>query len=319
MFNHFLARCEKLKKMNPHQRYDLVNNKRLCRNCLSSKHMTDKCSSQRNCMLCSKRHHTLLHNPSFETRPLNRTESQGRSNNSSSLPNAGLACESSAAHSSASTCSAISQVQTDVLLATALITVYTKTGEEVLARALLDNGSQVFFVTESLVRRLGTDISDRNMQITSISHKITNVQKMANLNIFSTLPHKKSFTVSCIILERITSNLPHTTIDTRILDIPSEFVLADPKFYQSGPIDLLIGMDLYSELLCGGMKKLGKGLPILLNTYLGWTISGVVPCKLQRVVNAHCAIENVNLNEPSSSVSLHVGKSAAEDNIETLL
>lgn len=187
--------------MNPHQRYDLVNNKRLCRNCLSSKHMTDKCSSQRNCILCSKRHHTLLHNPSIETRSLTRTESQDRSNDSSSLSNAELECESSTAHSSLSTCSAISQVQTDVLLATALITVYTKNGEDILARELLDNGSQVSFVTESLVRRLGTDISDRNMQITSISHKITNVQKMANLNICSTLPHKNNLLCHALFLK----------------------------------------------------------------------------------------------------------------------
>lgn len=39
-------------------------------------------------------------------------------------------------------------------------------------------------------------------------------------------------------------------------------------------------MDVYGEILCEGFRRLGKGLPILINTHLGWTVSGNIETQI---------------------------------------
>ncbi|XP_055633073.1 uncharacterized protein LOC129773487 [Toxorhynchites rutilus septentrionalis] len=57
-------------------------------------------------------------------------------------------------------------------------------------------------------------------------------------------------------------------------ELPSEIVLADPKFHEPTSIDMIIGMEVYYELLLEGFVKLGPGKPVLQKTMLGWVVSG---------------------------------------------
>lgn len=161
-----------------------------------------------------------------------------------------------------------------VLLATAVISLYDTSGKTVSARAVLDNGSQNSFITKQLVTRLGLLPYNKRMQITGIALTDSVATKMVDVVMQSNVfPHTKFF-VSCAILTQITSALPQSKVNMDNWVIPEGVTLADPMFMNPSQVDLLLGADLYYELLSHGVIRLGKDLPTLINTALGWIVGG---------------------------------------------
>lgn len=291
-YNHRISQCDKFKTLSIQQRFDFVRQKKLCRNCLSPQHVTESCASIKLCLLCNKKHHTLLHNPNIQS-GLRRTPHQSVQTHNTDSRNGNEFTTSTRLPpieadqtnqdvrpdpvTSNVSCSSIVKSYTETLLATAVVTLYSQSGEKISARALLDNGSQTSFVTEHLVEKLQCGWYRKNFQITGIGQQLTKAHKMLNLKFHPTFDSRKQFSVSCIVLNNITSNLPRVRLEVSALKIPKGIQLADPEFFESQPVDLLLGIDVYSELLCGGFKKLGNKLPVLINTHLGWTISGNIP------------------------------------------
>lgn len=58
--------------------------------------------------------------------------------------------------------------------------------------------------------------------------------------------------------------------------IPPGIILADVNYGISDKIDMLIGANLYFDLLEPGLIRLGSNLPILQNSKLGWVLGGSV-------------------------------------------
>ena len=50
-----------MKTLSELKRFDLANERDLCKNCLRNDHKTSKCKNQLNCFKCKKRHHTMIH------------------------------------------------------------------------------------------------------------------------------------------------------------------------------------------------------------------------------------------------------------------
>lgn len=65
--------------------------------------------------------------------------------------------------------------------------------------------------------------------------------------------------------------MPGFKINTNNFNLPNKLKLADPKFNIPGTIEMLIGADLFWQRLQS--EKVGKNLPILLNTKLDWIVS----------------------------------------------
>jgi hypothetical protein len=59
-------------------------------------------------------------------------------------------------------------------------------------------------------------------------------------------------------LNKITENLPLVIINTSAVNISKELQLADPKFLETAPVDLLIGADLFWNLLSFYVKTAEK-------------------------------------------------------------
>ncbi|KAF4514104.1 UNVERIFIED_CONTAM: hypothetical protein B566_EDAN019054, partial [Ephemera danica] len=60
--NHYLNLCSAYQEMSVTDRRRLVNDAKLCFNCLSKSHMVSNCQMKSSCRVCQKRHHTTLHN-----------------------------------------------------------------------------------------------------------------------------------------------------------------------------------------------------------------------------------------------------------------
>jgi len=78
-------------------------------------------------------------------------------------------------------------------------------------------------------------------------------------------------------------NQPSESIDKE-LSIPSEVVLADPKFGQPRRIDLLLGVEIYSRLIRPGLIELGTDMPTLQETTFFWIVFGAVRRRLPAAI-----------------------------------
>ncbi|XP_039309123.1 uncharacterized protein LOC120358585 [Solenopsis invicta] len=68
--------------------------------------------------------------------------------------------------------------------------------------------------------------------------------------------------------------MPLQRMDKNALHIPKNIKLSDPEFGTPGEVDILLGGGIVWELLCVEQIRLGRNLPTLKKTKLGWIVAG---------------------------------------------
>lgn len=160
-----------------------------------------------------------------------------------------------------------------VILSTILLNISDKSNKVHLARALLDCGSQSSFISNELCAKIGCDTSRVNLLVNGINNTSSKIKYKCNVNIHSTL-HNFQTHLNCFVVPEITGNIPATDIDFKNLKIPDHLKLADRSFHKAKRVDMLIGNDLFWDILLQGKFSLGKGQPFMQNTLFGWIITG---------------------------------------------
>jgi hypothetical protein len=260
--SHRLLQCDKFLHMSPQARMHWARQHKLCYNCLKVYNKDHVCSTFM-CRKCGKRHHTLLHMtaPSQPADHDSRTSSKSASNRSASPVT--------------TYCSVKRQTSTHVLLATAVVEIQTKHKQYVPCRVVLDGASQLNFISEGCVKRLGFSKQTNSTFIQRINQINTSTQCGVLVNLRSNYTDWKT-TISCSVLPKITETTPTHKLDISSWKIPSKLQLADPAFNQPGPNDLLMGAELFYDLLLAD-RQTRPGYPILQETVLGWFISDTTP------------------------------------------
>ncbi|VVD03773.1 unnamed protein product [Leptidea sinapis] len=112
-----------------------------------SNHSAKDCRSNVKCRICKRRHDTTLHPTRSNNPNINKNETSG---------SVATASEMNTFDSMQMvSCFSTDKVQQQVLLDTAIVKAMSRHGDSHEVRALLDQGSQCFFVTESTVQYLG--------------------------------------------------------------------------------------------------------------------------------------------------------------------
>ncbi|XP_055634106.1 uncharacterized protein LOC129774399 [Toxorhynchites rutilus septentrionalis] len=183
-------------------------------------------------------------------------------------------------------------INSTVILSTALVKVLDPSGYFVMARALLDSGSQLNFISEQLIRKLHVKRIKEFVPISGIGLSSTASKYSTIVRVQS---HRADVdaTWKFNILPKITMELPHQKIDISHLDIPTDIVLADPLFNERSKIDLIIGVEIFYDLLRDGQIKFGPNQPLLQNTALGWIVSGRVSSQHIQPSIANVAHESI--------------------------
>lgn len=76
------------------------------------------------------------------------------------------------------------------------------------------------------------------------------------------------------MLKDLTNTLPGSEIKLQGPEILDSLQLADPNFHEPGKIDVLLGADVYEDIMLHGLIKGINGLPMAQQTELGWILSG---------------------------------------------
>ena len=287
--NHNIYKCTKVKALSNTEKRKFIQTKKLCFNCFGSKHTVEKCTSK-GCSICQKRHHTLLHIQENSGQAQDATQSIGAasSNNVNDNPQRSSSyvltnntqskskesiqddTENKAVHS------AFSESGVQILLATGNVTLITADGKCIQAKALLDNGSQTSFISQELVKKLNYTPYKKNTHISGISNNSVFLNYLVDIVIHSKTEINTKFNVSCAILNKITCSIPQFTVNKNDIPIPENINLANLTFNVPSKIDLLLGSDIYYDIIVPGIITLGNNLPTLQNTHFGWVIAGPI-------------------------------------------
>lgn len=260
--SHRISECIKFKDMNVETRSSEALKLHLCLNCLRQGHNVEKCRLG-SCQVCKARHNTLLHNHNPKT-----LFSQTEINNpdgASPLTSAMSACAA-----------AVGSKQ--VLLCTALIKLTNQYNNKThIARALLDAGSQSSFISFNMKRKLGfpSNSLEKPVCVFGINNLTFNIKDRCELTL-SSLTSSYTANISCLVVPQVTGNLPNGYVNASELNIPAHIQLADPGFHRPSEVDLLLGADVFFEIMTSEKIKLGLNKPILQSSKVGWLVAGTI-------------------------------------------
>ncbi|XP_050312876.1 uncharacterized protein LOC126747939 [Anthonomus grandis grandis] len=180
----------------------------------------------------------------------------------------------------------------EILLSTAKVLVFDCNGKSHEVRALLDCGSQSNFISSELASQLKLKVEEVNLSVISVNSSVTKCNETLEVKVQSQFT-EFSMNLKVFVLNKITNNLPLRFVNRNNLKIPCNLFLADPTFNVPGAIDLLLGVNVFYDLLSIGQIRIAENMPVLQKSKLGWLISGSV--SLNSPVN-----KIVNRNEDES-------------------
>lgn len=249
---HTLPKCNKFMNASVEERLQMLKNWRGCKNCLYSNHVTGKCTSKWNCRVCKKRHHSLLHLPTS-------SDEEAKDNIPASILTATLPRHS------------------NILLGTVVAEIRDSLGRFQTVRLVVDSGSQHSFITQKCVTKLGLSSTPFPKKISAIGQTIFDGAKGKALCYLK--PRQQQAPIlntEAVIIKNITSYLPNFTMPSRLWPQYAKFELADPKFWEPGPVDFLLGSDLFPDIWTGPSITLQENQPKLLASIFGYIAIGRV-------------------------------------------
>ncbi|XP_055590026.1 uncharacterized protein LOC129742190 [Uranotaenia lowii] len=302
--------CQRFLRLKISERVEAANRSRVCRNFLQHGHFATNCTRS-SCRLCQQKHHTMLHatrssvpNPSNarlsqlsnaqpiqesthiypqqayhqqrqQTIPIvteTHTQPQHATHNS---PNTTTQINSPMPSTSQSYVALHVKPASNTLLPTALIKMKDRNGNALVARALLDSCSQHCLMTEEFARKLKLEEIPTFLSVHGIGPSESLSTKTILAEVCPRAPKISKFqeTIQFFVLPKLTPHLPSTSFDPPSLSLPDSALLADPYFYESKRIDVVIGAEYYLDLLKNERRKVTKNGPMLHNSVFGWIVS----------------------------------------------
>uniref|UniRef100_A0A1B0D835 DUF5641 domain-containing protein n=1 Tax=Phlebotomus papatasi TaxID=29031 RepID=A0A1B0D835_PHLPP len=279
--NHRTVKCYKFRGLKDAKRFEIVQQAKLCINCLDPNHSVEKCQSS-SCKKCEEKHSTWLHYAIHPESP------KPEPSTSSNLALIETEINTENIQPSAVSLNCANQTLLPyVLLATAVIQVQNDNGDTLLCRAVLDSGSQANIITEEVCQMLKLSKRKSNCRLEGIGATNTPSPYQVTVN-FGPRGFNRWTQTDCIVQEKITGRHPAVKISTS-LPIPSKLVMADPQWNQPHQIDILIGGQHYWELVYDQTIHLGSGLPILKRSAFGWLVVGqIAPIPTNSSVTQNC-------------------------------
>ncbi|XP_045456869.1 uncharacterized protein LOC123666892 [Melitaea cinxia] len=284
---HGLYYCTKFLELPNHMKRKFIIDKNLCKNCLYD-HEGKNCYSESRCRECDGNHNTISHdvfcNKVFTSKNTESKISKSDVGNTHVSVN----CK-----------------DPEILLATAMVQVQARDGTYYNIRALLDQGSETTLISERIAHILGLPRKHCKGTITGIGEKESNCKGIIKIKCRSN-QEDFSFETDAYIMRTLIKNLPSYSFPKPEWPALENLPLADPYFNMRRPVDLLLGVDVFSNLLLDGIYKAGPTLPMAQKTRLGWILSGCVKKSFKCNIIVHniddiCQFwQSENISEPST-------------------
>ncbi|EFN67714.1 hypothetical protein EAG_00508, partial [Camponotus floridanus] len=261
---HYLAKCPQYISKTTQQRYSILTKHGRCYNCLGAHRVSD-CHSTKRCIKCGRKHHTTIHKqPSLDKQVDSTKATTPQETVTKSSSSQVLHLNINSTH--ATSC---------VLLATAQVVIINQKGSTLQIRALIDQGSEITLITERVAQNLKLSRSHSWIPLVGVGgHSSCKTRGVTSFKIAAIYENSETLEVSAHILPKLTNSIPSVSIDMHQWQHLIGLTLADPHFLQPLAVDMIIGADVYHQIIREGLKKGPIDSPIAQLTAFGWIISG---------------------------------------------
>ncbi|XP_043063799.1 uncharacterized protein LOC122319964 [Drosophila ficusphila] len=268
--NHPVRMCSRFLQMSVDARSSYIKRKQLCLNCFARGHQLRDCTSTHSCATCHARHHTLLHRGAPSPGPHSTVNVSANTQ-----PPAAPATTSSSGQPPAVQ-NYFAAGSTAVLLGTAMLDI-CHLGTKYRARALIDSGSEVTFISERLFRLIKLPFRLINAKVSGLNQTVSaQSTRLCHFAISSPSKPGLQLNTEAYVLPELAGNLPSYPIPKEALTGLPILPLADPTFLESSQIDVLIRADILPSVLLSGMRTNICGSLLGQETIFGWVLTGPV-------------------------------------------
>ncbi|GFX91464.1 integrase catalytic domain-containing protein [Trichonephila clavipes] len=284
---HPLSKCYQFKKLSVEDRVEVVKWNNLCFRCFLP-HRLKECRSEKNCF-CLIPHNSLIH------------FSRDKMRNPTPTSNLNLDAPTFVPGEIEGSVEANSQSQfvvtgfekgrlKNVFLSTVRTLVKNKYSQWVEVRCLLDVGTRSCLCTRACAEKLQLKMEKINTVVSCVndaSMVVKNCVKTSVANKAKTFESE----LMLLVVSKITDLIPNKVIDVDVN--VSEFVpLADDKFNIPDRIYMLLGAEIFYELLKPGKFYCDNLHLVLQNTVFGYVVSGSVDHTHTQVTEnrVHCGL-----------------------------
>ena len=165
-----------------------------------------------------------------------------------------------------------------VVMTTAEVVISGPSGHQMIGRAPLDPALTTLFITERAAQHLTLRRDKQDISVSGIggTQSLTQSHAVVNVNLKSVQNSMSLHSVQAIVLSSLTKHLPITSLPKEDWPHLSSLQLVDPELNVSKPIDALLGIDVYQNILEPGLIHGPKGTPAAQNTIFGWVSFGNV-------------------------------------------
>jgi len=238
----------------------------LCRNCLKGRHPTSSCRQDSACQKCGSRHHTLLHyeKSRVATASVNKPLPQKQP-------------EKTADTNEETVAAAIVQpAGITPILQSCMAWVLSPSGEKALARIFFDSGSEITLIRRELTQKLGLDGPCHKLRLTGVGgiSLQTTSEKRVKFRLESLAGDYTSHPIEAVTKEKLTEKLREIKVDLTKFPHLHDIHLADELPRSQAEVDVLIGIDQYSQLVTGPSVTGEPNEPVAVKTKLGFVLSG---------------------------------------------
>lgn len=267
---HPLYKCATFKRMPLERRLRNVVFFRYCYNCLRPDHQSKACPVRQGCQQCGDRHHTLLHSRSRTTTRAQSVPSKA-SPRDSNHQHQSMAVRSSSSNLSARDSHCPSETVTIrhlpigriVNIAPTVLIRLCSATSNIPVRALLDPCCRISQVCESLVRTL-------RLPTTQIGDDL-----YCDIVITSSYDSTRTYYLTARVAVLTCGVTPALSVSPAVGESFVGLQLADPTFYRSGAVAIILGPEIYYKILVPRIIS-QPGVPTAQYTSFGWVISGPV-------------------------------------------
>lgn len=260
--NHSVLTCPTLKDLTTNEIKLKARELNLCFNCFQPNHGVNDCTETKGCSKCgSFYHHTILHSTNYGTTFTATHDSQHDLNETRDE-----SLELSAP--------AIHHDDEMVFLPTATVYAQSNDGSFVQCRSLLDSGSTCNIISTQLAKRLKLPTTRTKVKIKGFNGNEIVVKRKMTATIHSSF-NDYGDTVDFYIMKKITSDVPSRVIQISDLNLPLGCQLSDQRFNQPNSIDVVFGIDVFSNVLKAQKYELENGLR-LRESEFGYLVTGKI-------------------------------------------
>ncbi|XP_029158089.1 uncharacterized protein LOC114930491 [Nylanderia fulva] len=195
-------------------------------------HLARDCTSAKRCQVCHDAHHTLLH-----------------ADNPVGSDNQRAAEAQTAAHVG------WQPRAKSVILATARVQLQVESGRSTVVRALVDQGSELNFISEAVAQRLQVTRRSVRVRVTGMGETETALARAATTVALRSLtrdPYARQ--LDALILPRLTSYRPPVCFSSTQWKHIQGLELAD-DFTSATGIEAVLGAEVYADILMGDIRK----------------------------------------------------------------